>query len=67
MLAGAFTVFTTFWGAGTVTGPLLVGAGMDIFGAGAMAMVIFLIFTVYLPLPVRAWLKNRRIPKGEGA
>jgi len=67
MLAGAFTVFTTFWGAGTVTGPLLVGAGMDVFGAGAMAVVIFVIFAIYLPLPVIAWFKGRASAQREAA
>jgi MFS family permease len=59
MLAGASTVFTTFWGAGTVAGPLLVGAGMDIYGTGSMAFIICLMFAAFLPLPVLAWWRGR--------
>ena len=33
MLAAATTMFTACWGAGTMLGPLLVGIGMDWFGA----------------------------------
>ncbi|MDX1379947.1 MAG: MFS transporter, partial [Xanthomonadales bacterium] len=60
LLAAATTLFTACWGVGTVIGPLLVGVGMDRFGAERMALVILLIFTVYLPLPVAAWLRGRR-------
>lgn len=59
MLAAATTLFTACWGVGTVIGPLLVGVGMDRFGAERMALVILLIFAVYLPLPVAAWLRGR--------
>lgn len=58
MLAAASTTFTASWSAGTVVGPLLVGAGMDSFGAERMTLIIFCFFAVYLPLPVVAWLRS---------
>jgi MFS family permease len=62
MLAAATTAFTTSWAAGTVVGPLVVGAGMDRFGAEAMALIIFLFFAAYAPLPVVAWIRQARTP-----
>lgn len=62
MLAVASTMFTACWGAGTVIGPLLAGVGMDRFGADQLAFIVFLFFTLFLPLPVASWLrqKNKR-------
>jgi len=60
MLAAASTTFTASWAAGTVFGPLLVGAGMDSFGAERMMLIIFCFFAVYLPLPVVAWIRSER-------
>jgi MFS family permease len=59
-LAAATTAFSACWGAGTMLGPLLVGIGMDRFGNGSMVLIIFVIFAVYLPLPVVAWLRSLR-------
>ena len=59
MLASATTMFTACWGAGTVLGPLLVGVGMDRFGAGTMALVICLFYILFLPLPVASFLRSR--------
>jgi MFS family permease len=58
MLAAASTVFTTCWGVGSVIGPLVVGAGMDRFGPQSMTWIIFLMFAVYLPLPLTAWIRT---------
>jgi MFS family permease len=60
MLAAASTTFTASWAAGTVIGPLLVGAGMDSFGAERMMLTIFCFFAIYLPLPVVAWIRSAR-------
>ncbi len=60
MLAAATTMFTACWGAGTMLGPLLVGVGMDRFGADQMAFIIFGFFALFLPLPVASYLRNRR-------
>ena len=59
LLAGATTLFTACWGAGTVLGPLLVGMGMDRFGSDRMALIILLIFAGYLPLPLVSWYRGR--------
>ena len=60
MLAAATTLFTACWGAGTVVGPLMTGVGMDQFGADRMALILFLMFALFLPLPVVSWWRSRR-------
>jgi predicted MFS family arabinose efflux permease len=59
-LAAATTAFSACWGAGTMLGPLLVGIGMDRLGNESMILIIFAIFTIYLPLPAVAWLRSIR-------
>jgi len=59
-LAAATTAFSACWGAGTMLGPLLVGVGMDCFGNGSLVLIIFAIFAVYLPLPLRAWARAQQ-------
>ena len=59
-LASATTAFSACWGAGTMLGPLLVGIGMDRFGNGSMVLIIFVIFAIYMPLPVVAWQRSLR-------
>jgi len=59
-LAVATTTYTACWGTGSVIGPLVVGAGMDWFGSGQMALVIFVLYLVYLPWPVRSYVRERR-------
>jgi MFS family permease len=66
MLATASTMFTACWGAGTVLGPLLTGAGMDWFGADKMAWIICLFFAVYLPLPVISILRRKKMRTRQG-
>ena len=61
-LAAASTAFTACWAAGTIVGPLLAGAGMDQFGADRLPLIIFAFFLLYLPLPLRDWLAQRRQP-----
>ncbi len=60
LLAAATTSFTACWAAGTVLGPIAVGAGMDLFGMGRMTWIIFAIFAIYLPLPVLALRRSRQ-------
>ena len=60
LLAAASTAFTACWAVGTIIGPFLVGAGMDHFGPQVMPWVICALFAVYLPLPMRDWLRSRR-------
>lgn len=60
-LAAASVLFTGMWGAGTMIGPLLVGAGMDIFGDDSMAFLIAGIYVCYLPF---FWLARRTVQPG---
>jgi MFS family permease len=48
-LAAASVLFTGMWSAGTMIGPLLVGAGMDVFGDASMPYLISGIYVCYLP------------------
>ena len=48
-LAAASVLFTGMWSAGTMIGPLLVGAGMDVFGDASMPYLISGIYLCYLP------------------
>jgi MFS family permease len=49
-LAAASVLFTGMWGAGTMLGPLIVGAGMDIFGDQSMPYLIAAFYLIYLPI-----------------
>ena len=60
MLAAASTTFTASWAAGILLGPFVVGAGMDWFGADSMALLVFGLFALYLPVPLIAWLRSTR-------
>ena len=66
MLAAASTTFTACWAAGTLIGPLVVGAGMDRFGVEKMTLIIFCILVIYLPLPVVAWLSSKGLIRAGG-
>lgn len=59
MLATATTLFTACWGAGTLLGPLLVGIGMDWFGAEYMPILVFGFFALFLPMPVASYFNAR--------
>lgn len=49
-LAAASVLYTGMWGGGTMLGPVIVGAGMDILGDTSMPYLIASIFAVYLPV-----------------
>ena len=49
-LAAASVLYTGMWGAGTMLGPALVGAGMDLFGNLALTYLIAAIYVIYLPV-----------------
>ena len=49
-LAAASVLFTGMWGAGTMLGPALVGAGMDVLGNNSMPYLIAAIYALYLPV-----------------
>ena len=66
-LAAASTTFTAMWGAGTMLGPPLVGAGMDALGSETMPYLVCLLFAAYLPLPLASLLRSRRGDARPGA
>ncbi len=47
-LAAASVLYTGMWGAGTMLGPLFVGAGMDLLGNESMAYLIASFYLCYL-------------------
>jgi MFS family permease len=47
-LAAASVLYTGMWGAGTMVGPLVVGAGMDLLGNASMPYLIAGIYACYL-------------------
>jgi len=49
-LAAASVLFTGMWGAGTMLGPVIVGAGMDLLGDQSMSYLIAAIYLIYLPV-----------------
>lgn len=49
-LAAASVLYTGMWGAGTMLGPVIVGAGMDVFGDNSMSYLIAAIYAVFLPV-----------------
>jgi MFS family permease len=49
-LAAASVLYTGMWGAGTMLGPVIVGAGMDILDDHAVPYLIAAIYIVYLPV-----------------
>ena len=48
-LAAASVLYTGMWSTGTMIGPLLVGAGMDVLGDASMPYLISAIYLCYLP------------------
>lgn len=49
-LAAASVLYTGMWGAGTMLGPAIVGAGMDLLGDHALPYLIAAIYAIYLPV-----------------
>lgn len=49
-LAAASVFYTSMWGAGTMLGPAIIGAGMDAFGDHTMPYLISAIYAIYLPV-----------------
>jgi MFS family permease len=49
-LASASVLFTGMWAAGTMLGPAIVGAGMDLLGNNSMPYLIAAIYACYLPV-----------------
>ncbi|MFQ5957973.1 MAG: MFS transporter [Alphaproteobacteria bacterium] len=59
-LASASTAFTLMWGLGSVIGPSISGAGMDLWRPHGLPLTLALIFAAYLPFPVLSYLRRRR-------
>jgi len=49
-LAAASVLYTGMWAAGTMIGPLVVGAGMDVLGDDWMASLVAAFYLCYLPV-----------------
>jgi MFS family permease len=49
-LAAASVLFTGMWAVGTMLGPMIVGAGMDLFGDQSMLYLIVALYLCYLPV-----------------
>lgn len=49
-LAAASVLYTGMWCVGTMLGPAIVGAGMDIFGISSMPYLLALFYALYLPV-----------------
>jgi len=49
-LASASVLFTGMWGAGTMLGPAIVGAGMDLLGDNSLPYLIAAVYACYLPV-----------------
>ena len=58
-LASASALFTAIFGFGSIIGPPLGGASMDLWQPHGLTMVISLIFILYLPFPIRGYLRRR--------
>ena len=59
-LAAASALFGIMFGGGSVLGPPLGGLAMDFFGPHGLPLALTLLFALFLPLPVVAWLRGRR-------
>ncbi len=59
-LAAASVLYTGMWATGTMIGPLVVGAGMDVLGDDWMATLIAAIYLCYLPVLLLRLSTERR-------
>ena len=59
-LASASVVFGVMWGVGSVAGPPIGGATMDLLQPHGLPIVIGVAFALYLPIPIWEYLKKRR-------
>ena len=59
-LASASVVFGVMWGVGSVAGPPIGGAGMELLEPHGLPIVIGAAFALYLPIPVWEYVKKRR-------
>jgi MFS family permease len=57
-LAAASALFGLMWGGGSILGPPIGGLAMDLHPHG-VPLALALLFVLFLPLPVGAWLRQR--------
>jgi MFS family permease len=57
-LAAASALFGLMWGGGSILGPPIGGLAMDLHSHG-VPLALALLFVLFLPLPVGAWLRQR--------
>lgn len=56
----AGTVFNVMWSMGAVVGPPLGGAGLQLWEPHGVILVLGLLWALYLPVPVVAYLRRRK-------
>jgi MFS family permease len=66
-LAAASALFTATWGMGSIIGPPLGGVGMDLWQPRGLLLVVGLMLVLYLPFPIRGYLRQRRHGDDGGA
>jgi len=59
-LASASVAFGVMWGVGSVAGPPIGGATMDLLEPHGLPIVIGAAFALYLPIPIWEYVKKRR-------
>lgn len=57
-LAMASAAFTLMWNSGTLSGPPIAGLAMDLLGPSGLIYTMAAILLLYLPMPIRAWLRS---------
>ncbi|PKQ09912.1 MAG: hypothetical protein CVT73_00250 [Alphaproteobacteria bacterium HGW-Alphaproteobacteria-12] len=60
-LAGASAFSTAMWGMGAIAGAPFAGAAMQLWNPHGLIVAVLLIFLAYLPFPLVAWLRARKI------
>src|SRR3546814_9501304 len=56
----AGTVFNVMWSIGGMAGPPLAGLGMELWDPHGVIVVLGLLWALYLPVPVVAYLRRRK-------
>lgn len=63
-LAAASALYGVMWGVGSIVGPPLGGAALELWPPHGMPAVVALLFLAFLPLPLASWLRRRAAPPG---
>lgn len=65
-LAAASALFGVMWGGGSILGPPIGGLAMELHPHG-VPLALALLFLLFLPLPLGAWLRHRALPAADAA